>query len=250
MPAVLDRLPGFEALDEAARAALEGACAEVVSVAPNTDLRRQDEALDRLHVLVDGWACRTKLLSDGRRQIPMLLLSGDACDLDGLENSRLPFGIATLTPCHVAVWPHRALAEAMRDHPGIGGALLRLPLAENAMMTQGTVVLGRHWAREKVAHLLCEILARLEVVGRVERYGCDLPLSQAELADVLGLSAVHINRVLQELRGEGLIHLANNRLTILDHDGLCAAGQFRADHLLLHRTRPGVLSGHMEASRG
>ena len=250
MTAVLDLLRGFDALDAAARAALEGACAGVISVAPDTDLRREGEALDRLHVLVDGWACRTKLLVDGRRQIPMLLLPGDICDLDGLESPRLPYGVITLTPCRVAVWSHHALATVMRDHPSIGAALLRLALVENAMMTQGIVVLGRHCAREKVAHLLCEIVVRLEAVGRAEPDRYDLPLTQAEMADVLGLSSVHINRVLQDLRGAGLIHLAAERLTVLDYEGLCAVGQFRADHLLLSRAGSHLLTGDIGTGRG
>ena len=250
MTAVLDLLRGFDALDKAPRAALEGACAGVISIAPDTDLRREGEALDRLHVLLDGWACRTKLLVDGRRQIPMLLLPGDICDLDGLESPRLPYGVITLTPCRVAVWPHHALATVMRDHPSIGAALLRLALVENAMMTQGIVVLGRHCAREKVAHLLCEIVVRLEAVGRAEPDRCDLPLTQAEMADVLGLSSVHLNRVLQELRGEGLIHLAAERLTVLNHAGLCAVGQFRPDHLLTSRTEPSLLTGPLRTVQG
>ena len=228
----LDRLERLGALDDTERAELARTCSATRLVDADTDLACEGDQPDHLHVLLDGWACRFVLLPDGRRQIPALLLPGDVADLDALGVERLDYGIATLTPCRVALLSRPALRSAMGRLPGLARAFLALALQENAVMLRRNVSLGRLSAREQVAHLLCELVSRMAADGEASTAGKhSMPLTQVELADVLGLSPVHVNRVLQSLRADKLLRLAGRRLEILDWAGLAAAGSFRATYL-------------------
>ena len=138
---------------------------------------------------------------------------------------------STLTRCRVAILSRPALKAAIERTPNLGRALLALALHENAMLTRRNVSLGRRTAREQVASLLCELVTRLaDASGGTRATRHTLPLTQAELADVLGLSAVHVNRVLQGLRADGLVRLASGKLEMLDWAGLVAAAAFQPDH--------------------
>lgn len=231
---LLARLRLLSTLSEVELAALEAACSDVRQVGARLDLVREGDRPERLHVVLDGWACRQKVAADGRRHIPALLLPGDIGDIDSLHVRRLDYSVTTLTPCTLAVIDRAAALELIERHPSIGQALMWLTFVENATLAEWNFGLGRRTAKEHLAHLFCELLIRLSAVGRAEANGYPMPLSQGELADVLGLTSVHVNRVLQPLRGEGLIELQAQRLTVRDWDGLKKAGGFDAAYLHPH----------------
>lgn len=228
MDSFLRRPKAFALVDVSDWNELTATCSGVVEVDADTDLVREGARPDRLHVVLEGWACRYLLVRDGRRQIPALVLPGDVADLDALGCERLEFSVSTLTPCRVARLSRSALQSAIDRTPGLARAFLALAIQENGVLIRRTVSLGRRTAREQVAHFLCELVTRLnwdaDPAAYVKRI---LPLTQAELADVLGLSTVHVNRVLQRLRADGLARLAGERLEIVDWTGLAAVGEFR-----------------------
>lgn len=187
----------------------------------------------RLHVLLDGWACRYRLLADGRRQITHLLVPGDICDIDALHLRTSDFAVVTLTPCDIVTVDGASLRDLARRHPRIGDALGWLGAVENAMLAERNTSLGRRSARERLAHLLCELLVRLTVTGRAKSKEYALPLTQEEIADMLGLTSVHVNRVLQGLRSEEMIEQSNRHLVISDWDALRQEASFRPDYLHL-----------------
>lgn len=199
----------------------------------HTDLLAQGARTAQLHVLLDGWACQYKLLADGERQITTLLLPGDVCNLDGLYVDHVNAAVGTLSPCTVATLDCVTLRILARRHPGVGRALGWLGAVENATLAERTISLGRRSGRGRIAHLLCELFVRLAVTGDTGENGYTLPLIQADVGDVLGLSTVHTNRVLQGLRHEGLIVLKGREFHIPDWPRLCEVAEFRPDYLHL-----------------
>ena len=229
----LTRLRRLTQLNEAERVALEQTCGEPRHARAKADLVREGEQSERLHVLLDGWACRFKLLRDGRRQITALILPGEICDLDSLYVQRSDYAVATLTACTVATIDRKALRDLAAQHPGIAEALGFLIAIDNAMLTERGACLGRRSAREHLAHFLCELLMRLTVVGQARGSGYMLPVTQEEIGDVLGLTAVHVNRVLNGLRNDGIIDQKGQNLVISEWSVLRQIAGFRPDYLHL-----------------
>lgn len=197
------------------------------------DFVHQDAPADRLHVVLDGWAARSKLTEDGQRYLPSVMVPGDLCDLDALLFDRLDYAVTALTKCTVAVLPRERLLALIASRPGIAAAFAWLGLAENAVLTEWSMSVGRRSAHERMAHLLCELMVRMTAAGRAEGHSFDLPLTQNHLADALGLTAVHVNRTLQALRASGLITVKDRRARIHDWPALSRMGGFRPDYLHL-----------------
>jgi CRP-like cAMP-binding protein len=140
-------------------------------------------------------------------------------------------GIVALTPAAVAFIPHAVIEQLPLRRPELARALWWATLVDEAVLRAWIVNIGRRDAFEGVAHLLCELHVRLRHVGLVQDHSFDLPLTQEDLADALGLTPVHTNRVLQRLRSEGLITLRGGHLTILDAEGLRRAAGFDPNYL-------------------
>lgn len=225
----LQQAPGFGSADLASLAALN---AELRSVEANTIFMPEGPRGGAIHVLLDGWAARFKILENGSRQIPALLLPGDVCDIDALHLDRLDWGTVALTRGTVAAISRDKLTALIDRQGGVRAAIGRMAAVDHAVATQWTVCLGRRSARERLAHLLCELFARLHAVRAAGNSGFTLPLTQEEIADVLGLTAVHVNRTLQTMRSQGLIQLRDHRLYVPDLDALRRLAGF--DGLYLH----------------
>lgn len=238
--ALITKLRLLTALDEDELGAVARACAETRSYRPREDIVAERQRLDSLHILVDGWACRYKLLGDGRRQLPAILVAGDTCDLDGLLVERLDYSVSAISACTVAVLPHEAARRLFDRYPAVRDAFWWLTFVENAVATEWAVCLGRRTARERLAHLLCELLVRLAVVERADANSFGLPLTQDQIADFLGLTPVHVNRVLQGLRADGIITLKDHRLRIHDWARLKRIAAFDARYLHLEGLRSSV----------
>lgn len=223
-------------------AGLAATSVEIRIFAAGATIVAEGDRIDSIHVLFDGWAGRTTILQDGSRHMPALFVAGDACDLGGLYFAQADCMVTALTRCTVAMFDRDALNALLDRHRGARDAIHRMMAVESAIAMRWSVGLGRRSARERMAHLLCELFARLNAVGAAQPGACALPLTQEELSDVLGLTAVHVNRTLQFLRGDGLIQLKDQRLTILDWPRLKRIGGFDAAYL--HLADPRRTRGH------
>ncbi len=157
--------------------------------------------------------------------------------------------VGAMTAGSVALVSHVALEEIGHAFPRIAQAIWQLALAEAAVLRERLVSTGRKSARSRVAHFFCEMLVRLQAAGQADGLQCDLPLTQADVADVAGLSVVHVNRVLQSLRNEGLLTFDGRTLVALDWEGLTSAAEFDPAYLYLrNRTPPLTESGAFKMS--
>jgi CRP-like cAMP-binding protein len=234
---LIRNLEQFGPLGDAEKQALEAAATTVRHFGPDQDLVTDGERQHDCKLIAEGFACRYKLLDDGRRQILSFHIPGDFVDLEGLLSGEMDHSIGTLSHGKVAVVPHAVMLDLTETYPRIARALWRTTLLDAAVFRQWLVGVGRRSAFARVAHLLCEMRVRLNAVGLSRNGSYDLPVTQAELADALGLSAVHVNRTLQTLRSQGLITLRGGKMTIEDWDDLRAAGEFDAKYLLAGRRK-------------
>jgi CRP-like cAMP-binding protein len=185
-------------------------------------------------LMLEGMACRYRVSADGKRQIVSFHIPGDIPDIQSLFIDVMDHSLGTLMPCTVMTIPHARMGSIIEDFPRIARVLWRESLIDAALFREWIVVRDRP-AYMRVAHLLCEHFARMDAVGLTNGGSCALPITQAQMGDALGLSDVHVNRTLQELRGEKLIELKSGTLTILNVEGLKSAGEFDPCYLHLKR---------------
>ncbi len=207
------------------------------------DISIEGEKPEVMNLIQDGWACRYKVLEDGRRQIVSFFLPGDLCDLNVFVLQELDHSIGTITPVTLSEISKQMFEELMGASPRIAQALWWESLVSAAIQREWTVNVGRRDAFERVAHLLCELFIRLRSVGMSEGDSCDFPLTQSDLGEATGLSNVHVNRVLQELRSANLIVLKQRKLTIPDLAALQHAALFNENYLHL-----GGEGSHLDAN--
>lgn len=183
--------------------------------------------------ILDGWACRYKVLPEGGRQILSFLIPGDMPDLQSVFLPRLDHSIAAITPVTVAFIHHRDLRDMMRQHEGVAAALWRDILVEAAVFREWMVGIGRRTARQRVAHLLCEMAIKTAAAGLARGDTYPWPVTQIELADALGLTDVHVNRVIRDLKQDGLLTFRRGSFAVHDWPALKTLAQF--DPAYLHR---------------
>ena len=225
------KLQRFVHLSDADRMWLAKALGSGRQIAPRTDIVREGDDPRAVNVVLDGWACRYKQFSDGRRQIVSLLLPGDPCDPHVFLLDQMDHTISALTPVTLAQIPGSTLQDLTARSPTLDLAFHREALATAAVQREWTFSLGCRTGIERLAHLFCEIHARLSAVDLATENACPLPLTQTDLADALGQTSVHINRTLKELRGMGLVSLGKRRLTIHDPAGLARIARFEPGYL-------------------
>jgi CRP-like cAMP-binding protein len=196
------------------------------------DIICEGDRPDDAHVVLEGFACRYKVVRDGGRQIMGWLVPGDFCDLQVHLLGRMDHSIAALTACRVARVPPEAVVELTR-HERISQALRWATLVDEAVLREWMVGMGRRPADRQIAHLICELLYRLRSVGLAEGDRFEFPVTQEEVADTVGMSSVHVNRVLQQLRAEGMIGQQGRVLIVLDEPRLCAFADFDPNYLHL-----------------
>lgn len=229
------KLESFVRLSQDDRAAIEHITRAQREVAPRRDLIREGDSPRQIHLVLDGWACRYKTLPDGRRQIVSFFLPGDFCDLNVYVLKEMDHSVGAITKLRVADIAREEMEAVTASRPRITQALWWHELVAGAVQREWTLNLGQRSAYERLAHLLVELFLRVEVVGLTRGDSCDLPLTQNDLADASGLTAVHVNRTLQELRRAGLIVLQGRTLTIPDMEALKSAAMFNANYLHLDR---------------
>jgi CRP-like cAMP-binding protein len=228
------KLQRYVPLFEADLASLAEPLAQGRVVAARKDIISEGDDPRGINVILDGWACRYRQLVDGRRQITSLLLPGDTCDPHVFLLEQMDHTIGAITPILLGQITGSALQEMTARRPRLDLAFHREALASAAVQREWTVSLGCRTGIERLAHLFCELHARLAAVGLADESSCPLPITQNDLADAMGQTSVHINRTLQELRGQGLITLRSRRLTI--HDPVALARLAHFDPAYLHLT--------------
>jgi CRP-like cAMP-binding protein len=230
---LIRKLEHFDCLSDEEKQLLEGAVVRPRVVRKGEDILREGDRPTESTVLLEGFAARYNLLRNGKRQITALHVPGDFVDLHSFLVKKMDHAVLAITPCSVAGVPHETLLDITEDHPHLT-RLLGVNLAVDAAIhRQWIVSMGRRSALEHTAHLLCEMLLRLRAVGLTEDDSFKLPLTQAELGDSLGLSTVHVNRVVQDLRKEGLITWRGETVVIDDWDRLQELAEFDPTFLSL-----------------
>jgi CRP-like cAMP-binding protein len=228
------RLEAFTRLSSDDRAAIGRISHKSVrEVGARRDLIREGDCPRFIYLVLDGWACRYKALPDGRRQIVAFFIPGDLCDLNIYILHEMDHSVGAITPLKVAEIGRDEMEQLTVDRPRVTQALWWNELVTVAIQREWTLNLGQRTAFERLAHLLVEIFLRLETVGMTQGNGCDFPLTQVDLADATGLTPVHVNRTLQELRKTGLIELHSKYLTIPDMAALKEAAMFNDNYLHL-----------------
>jgi CRP-like cAMP-binding protein len=229
---VIRRLRAFRRIPADAVAALEETIrGRVIAAAAGQELACEGDPSDRIRIVLTGWMARYKTLEDGRRQIVNFILPGETCDAFVYLLAHMDHSIVSLTPATFAEIDRERFEVFIATDRSLSEAFWCETLSNAAIQREWTMNLGRRDAFERVAHLLCEIIERLRPVGLCEGNSCALPVTQLDLADATGLSVVHVNRTLQELRSSGLIVLRDRILTVNDLEALKGAALFNPSYL-------------------
>jgi CRP-like cAMP-binding protein len=183
-------------------------------------------------LVVSGMSARYKLTREGQRQITCLHMAGDFVDLHSFPLKIMDHTVGAVTDCVVLEFPHQGILEITERFPHLTRMLWLMTLLDGALHRQWIVAMGSQLAVSHMAHFLCEIFVRSQVVGLAEGTRFDLPLTQEELGEALGLSTVHVNRCLQELRRRGLIRTEGTKVDLPDLERLAELGEF--DPTFLH----------------
>jgi CRP-like cAMP-binding protein len=233
---VLRRLNALRQLSEKGIAAIKAAVRDkILRAGTGEDIAIEGDRADAVRVFLSGWACRHKVLEDGRRQIVNFILPGDTCDAHIYLFSKLDHSITTLTPVVFAELERPAFEQLIATDASVAEAFYCETLAASSIQREWAINLGRRDALERVAHVICELFERLQVVGLSDGNSFAFPVTQMDFADATGLSTVHLNRTLQELRASGLITLRDRNLTIHDFQALCNTALFNPNYLHLER---------------
>ncbi len=185
--------------------------------------------------MLSGLSARYNLISDGRRQISVIHIPGDFVDLHSLLIEPMDHCVVALTPCRIATVAHQTLRDLTGAEPHLMRLLWLLTVIDAAIFRQRLVAAARLPAEAQLARFFCEMHERLSIVGLTNDFGFDLPLTQTDLSDAMGLSLVHVNRCLQKMRSEGLFRWQGGRVTILDWARLTDLAEFDPTYLNLER---------------
>ncbi len=230
---MIRKIESIFALTEDERHALEKLPMQVMAIKADQDIVREGDRPSRSCLILSGFACTYKVTAQGKRQIVSFNIPGDIPDLQSLHLKVLDNSLSTISPCSVGFITHDDLHDLCTRYPRIAAAFWRETLIDAAIFREWVLNVGRREAYTRIAHVLCELLTRLRAVDLVEDHACDLPITQGEFADAIGVTTVHVNRVVQQMRAEGLIELNGERLNIPDWEKLKQAGEFDPTYLHL-----------------
>lgn len=218
--------------------AIRDSVVETRRVAADQILIRAGQELNSSLLILEGWLARSKDLAGGERQVTELHVAGDFADLHGFTLKRLDHDVLSLSDCVLGVVPHERLQEITERYPRLARAYWFSSNVDAAITRELALSLGQRSAISRMAHLFCELYVRLDAVGRARPNGYKFPLTQRELSECLGLTVVHANRTIQELRRRGLVELEKSQLTILDRRGLEGVAEFDPSYLYLDKVHP------------
>ncbi|MCJ2052363.1 Crp/Fnr family transcriptional regulator [Methylobacterium sp. J-070] len=228
----IDSIALFRPTDEE-RAGLLTLPMQMVDFDAYQDIVREGDRPRRSFALLEGIACTYKSTRAGKRQVMSYHVPGDVPDFQSIYLEVLDVSIATVSPCRIGFVQHDAARALLRAHPRLNEVFWRATLIDAAMVREWMLNTGRRDAYARMAHLFCELVTRLGAVGLAPDRTCELPMTQPELADALGITPVHVNRTIRDLKAAGLITLRSRRLTVHDWDGLMSVAEFDPTYLHL-----------------
>lgn len=202
-------------------------------VQAHREIVRLGEQVEHACLIATGFVARFAQLEDGARQNVSLHIAGDMVDLYSLMLPAVPTPLVALTSSTILQVSHDVLRNRAFRYPGIAAAFWRECVVDGNIVAQWLTNVGRRDARSRLAHLLCEMAVRSNQIGRYVRGRYPLPITQEQIADALGLTSVHVNRMLQSLRSEELVQVSHREVAILDWQALTHAGKFDAEYLHL-----------------
>lgn len=220
-------------MTDAEKDVLESAVERLETLPARTIVVRRGELVNYSTLLLEGTMCRYMDAIDGFRQLVALQVPGDFVDLHGYPLKRLDHDVGTLSEARIAIVPHARIDRILNDHPHLTRLMWRSTLLDAALHREWIFRLGRLDAIGRLAHFLLETYHRLRATGRTEGNMFPLMLIQQDLGEALGLTSVHVNRMLRRLREEGLAEVGRGEARILDHDRLARIGEFEPEYLYL-----------------
>ena len=220
-------------LSDGEKALLRALPSRTVTLAAGATIIQDEATASHSCLLVDGFAARCHYIVDGRRQFSAIHLPGDFMDLHGFLLKRLDHGIVALTSCRVALVPHEKLQAISEGFPHLTRLLWLLTAIDAAVHRAWVVNMGRPSSVSHMAHFICELYTRLDAIGRVDEHSFRMPLTQSEVSDLLGLSVVHVNRTLQELRRLELLSWRDQLVKINNWHRLTRIADFDPSYLSL-----------------
>lgn len=235
MRALLLKLRARDVLSDKEEAVLRDSVAEEKTLPASKVIVRAGVTLSVCTLLIEGIVCRYKDLADGQRQIMELHVAGDFLDLHSFLLKQLEHNVGSLTPVRLATVPHDRIRHITENHPHLARMLWFSTLLDAAIHRERILSIGRRSAIGRIAHLFCELYIRLEIVGLAADHRYQLPITQSDIADASGLTSVHVNRMLKQLRDEGLVTFRSSEVIIHDWEGLQRAAEFSSAFLYLER---------------
>lgn len=208
---------------------------------PQSHIVREGDVPNQCAILLSGFAYRHKLTGDGSRQIVALHIPGESLDFQNLYLDISDHNVQTLTRAEIAVVSRSDFQNLAWLRPAIGHAIMTSILVEASIFREWVLNVGRRSARQRLAHVLCEWSIRMEAQGLTSEYGYDLPMTQEQLADTLGLTPVHVNRTIKALEAEGLIVRDKRRISFPDWKRLREVGDFSQRYLHLEPQNSGMI---------
>jgi CRP-like cAMP-binding protein len=227
----LTKLTSRSTLDTDGQRAILALPAHPAQIKTNRDFVRLGERVDHSCFVVEGLIARFGQNREGSRQITAVHIPTDMIDLHSVVAPDACSALQALTVSTILRVPHAALREAARRHPAIAEAFWRECVVDAAVLAEWVVNVGRRDAMSRMAHLLCEVACRVESAGRAANDRFDFPATQTHVADMLGLTPVHVNRTFQRLKAERLIRIEHRTVHVVDWEGLAFLGDFDAGYL-------------------
>ena len=235
--AFVEKLRGYAPISAADEAMLGNACRHSRKFPPGYDLIQEGDVPGPVFVILAGWACRYKILPGGSRQIISFLMPGDFCDMHVAVLAEMDHSIATLTEAQVVTIPRDHMENLVETGPHLAKAFWWTQLVDEGVLRATIVSMGRRTSLERVAHLLCELCFRMRNIGIATAESMIMPFTQIVLADAVGMTPVHVNRLVRKLRSLGALEVSAGTLIIADIKILAQIAGFD-DNYLHRRLRP------------
>ena len=236
----VNRLASRSVLTENEVGAVLAMKGQVKHIPAHSDFVRLGENVDHSSLVVDGLVGRFGQNGDGGRQITCLHVPGDMADLPSVVSPKSAWGLSALADTTVLRIPHSELRQVAAKHSGVAEAFWRDCVADGSIFSEWVVNVGRRDALARLAHVLCEMAIRCERAGQGDRRTYPLPATQADLGDATGLTSVHVNRTMKELRLREVVTMRSGQVIIHDWDQLAAIGDFDDAFMLLDGPAPRI----------
>ncbi|MFC3220625.1 Crp/Fnr family transcriptional regulator [Tianweitania populi] len=222
-----------DSLSDEEKSVLERMTHRQETIAVRTPIVRQGSRPTQSCVLLQGIAYREHLLRSGKRMISAVHIAGDFVDLNGMLLAKMDHGVRAASACTVAWIPHAEVIRLTETHPHLGRLFWMTTVTDAALTRAAVSVVGRLPPPAKLAHMACELYLRMSEVGLAKNWSFDLAITQLDLADMFGLSTVHLNRSMQTLRATNAISWDGSRVVIHDWRKLTDIGEFDPTYLNL-----------------